>query len=47
LVLLGVNNTAGLVYATICHAAQTLMIIILGLVALIFSPSKALVKSNE
>ena len=40
LVLLGVSNSAGLIYATICHAAQTILVIILGFVALIFSPSK-------
>lgn len=40
LVLLGISNSAGLIYATICHAAQTVLVIFLGLVALIFSPSK-------
>jgi hypothetical protein len=47
LILLGISNSAGLIYATICHAAQTLMVIVLGLVALIFSPSKKLSNINE
>ena len=47
LVLIGISNSAGLIYATITHASQTLMVIFLGLVALIFSPTTKITNTNE
>lgn len=38
LILLGIDSTAALVYATVLHASQTLLVALLGTIALSFTP---------